>query len=47
MRWLLSLLFALCCALPASADDIGAAGRGVVRVVTIAVVDGQVVGVTS
>nr|WP_242096752.1 serine protease [Sphingomonas sp. CROZ-RG-20F-R02-07] len=29
---------------PAHADDIGATARGVVRVVTIAVVDGQVVG---
>ncbi|MEI5685945.1 S1C family serine protease [Sphingomonas kyungheensis] len=29
---------------PAAADDIGATARGVVRVVTIAVVDGQVVG---
>jgi len=31
-------------AAPASADDISATGRGVVRVVTIAVVDDQVVG---
>lgn len=31
-------------ALPARADDIAATSRGVVRVVTIAVVDGQVVG---
>ena len=41
----LSILFALLCwSIPAAADDIGAAGRSVVRVVTIAVVDGQVVG---
>ena len=32
------------CALPARADDISAAARGVVRIVTIAVVDGEVVG---
>ncbi|MCU6454044.1 serine protease [Sphingomonas sp. A2-49] len=48
MRRLLFLLLAFGCVLgraaPASADDIGATGRGVVRVVTIAVVDGQVVG---
>ncbi len=39
---LLSLLFGF--ATRAAADDISAAGRGVVRIVTIAVVDGQVVG---
>ncbi|MGP7794635.1 S1C family serine protease [Sphingomonas sp. CLY1604] len=44
MRRLLLLLLALCWAGPALADDIGATARGVVRVVTIAVVDGQVVG---
>ncbi|TPG13019.1 S1C family serine protease [Sphingomonas oligophenolica] len=44
MRWLFPILAILGCASPAAADDIGAAGRGVVRVVTIAVVDGQVVG---
>ena len=44
----LILLIAFGCVLgltaPARADDIAATGRGVVRVVTIAVVDGQVVG---
>ncbi|GAA0670857.1 V8-like Glu-specific endopeptidase [Sphingomonas insulae] len=48
MRRLLLLLIALgwtvAVAAPAMADDIGATARGVVRVVTIAVVDGQVVG---
>ncbi|MDQ2893460.1 MAG: serine protease [Pseudomonadota bacterium] len=49
MRWLVSILITLGWIMlgwagPAAADDIGAAGRGVVRVVTIAVVDGQVVG---
>lgn len=48
MRRLLLLLLALLgapfWATPAAADDIGATARGVVRVVTIAVVDGQVVG---
>ena len=44
MRWLLLFLIALGWAAPAAADDIGATARGVVRVVTIAVVDGQVVG---
>ena len=48
MRWLLLFLVAIAgsiaCAAPAAADDIGATARGVVRVVTIAVVDGQVVG---
>ena len=46
MRRLLLLLLALLGApfwvTPAAADDIGATARGVVRVVTIAVVDGQV-----
>jgi len=44
MRRLILLLLALVWAAPATAADIGAAGRGVVRVVTIAVVDGEVVG---
>ncbi len=48
MRRLLLLLLALgwtiVGSVPAAADDIGATARGVVRVVTIAVVDGQVVG---
>ncbi|MFN3433544.1 MAG: S1C family serine protease, partial [Sphingomonas sp.] len=44
MRRFLLLLLALCWAAPAAADDIGATARGVVRLVTIAVVDGQVVG---
>ena len=48
MRRLLLLFLALgwtvAFAGPAMADDIGATARGVVRVVTIAVVDGQVVG---
>jgi hypothetical protein len=44
MRRFLLLLLALIWASPAAADDIGATARGVVRVVTIAVVDGQVVG---
>jgi len=43
MRRLL-LLLALIFTAPARADDIAATARGVVRVVTIAVVDGQVVG---
>jgi S1-C subfamily serine protease len=43
-RWLLSLLALLAFAAPARADDISAAGRGVVRVVTIAVVEDEVVG---
>ena len=46
-RLLLALLafgWTVALAVPAAADDIGATGRGVVRVVTIAVVDGQVVG---
>ena len=43
-RLLLALLLVLGWTAPARADDIGATARGVVRVVTIAVVDGQVVG---
>ena len=46
IRWLLS--FALVATVgfstPAHADDISATGRGVVRVVTIAIVDDEVVG---
>lgn len=41
---LLSALALAICPTPARADDISAAGRGVVRVVTIAVVEGEVVG---
>lgn len=46
LRWLFALLFSAFAfwTLPARADDISAAARGVVRVVTIAVVDGEVVG---
>ncbi|AXJ94745.1 MULTISPECIES: S1C family serine protease [unclassified Sphingomonas] len=44
IRRLLLLLALLAAATPAAADDIGATARGVVRIVTIAVVDGQVVG---
>ena len=44
MRILFALLLLLGIAAPARADDIGATARGVVRVVTIAVVDGEVVG---
>ncbi|UIJ46721.1 serine protease [Sphingomonas cannabina] len=44
MRFLLALFALLAFATPAHADDIAAAGRGVVRVVTIAVVEGEVVG---
>lgn len=43
VRLLLALLL-LAFALPARADDISAAGRGVVRIVTIAVADDEVVG---
>lgn len=43
-RLLALLAVVLGMASAASADDISAAGRGVVRVVTIAVVDGEVVG---
>jgi len=42
--WLATALLLLGVAGPAGADDIAATARGVVRVVTIAVVDGQVVG---
>ncbi len=41
---LILALIALCLAHPAHADDISAAGRGVVRIVTIAVADDEVVG---
>ena len=44
VRLLLVLALSLGLASPALADDISATGRGVVRVVTIAVVDGKVVG---
>jgi len=49
VRFVLALLALFTVALstlasPARADDIGAAGRGVVRVVTIAMVDGEVAG---
>ena len=44
MRRLLVLLSLLLLAGPARADDIAATARGVVRIVTIAVIDGQVVG---
>ncbi|MEN2785326.1 S1C family serine protease [Sphingomonas qilianensis] len=44
IRWLLPLLLLLGLAAPARADDISASARGVVRVVTIAVVDDEVVG---
>lgn len=44
MRYLLLLVAALFAAAPAHADDITAAGRGVVRVVTIAVAEDEVVG---
>ena len=43
-RFLTLLLLLVGLGAPAGADDIAAAGRSVVRVVTIAVVDGQVVG---
>lgn len=43
-RWLLLVVAALCWSGPARADDISAAGRGVVRIVSIAVVDDEVVG---
>lgn len=43
-RLLLALALLLGLAAPARADDISAAGRGVVRIVTIAVVEGEVVG---
>ena len=44
MRFLLLFVGLLALGAPARADDIGAAGRGVVRVVTIAVVEGEVAG---
>ncbi len=44
MRFLLALLALLFFATPARADDVSAAGRGVVRIVTIAVIDDEVVG---
>ena len=43
-RLLMILLLALAWATPARADDISASARGVVRIVTIAVVDDEVVG---
>ena len=43
-RLLLALLLLLGLAAPARADDISTAGRGVVRVVTIASTDGEIVG---
>lgn len=42
--WLLALMLLVGWSLPAHADDISATGRGVVRVVTIAIVDDEVVG---
>lgn len=44
MRLLLALALLLGFTVPARADDISAAGRGVVRVVTIATVEGEIVG---
>ncbi|UZK68214.1 serine protease [Sphingomonas sp. S1-29] len=44
MRLLCAIALFLCAATPARADDISAAGRGVVRIVTIAVVEDEVVG---
>lgn len=44
MRLILAFLALLLIAQPARADDVAAAGRGVVRIVTIAVVDDEVVG---
>src|SRR5882757_17227 len=43
-RWLFLLVVLLGFAAPARADDISATGRGVVRIVMIAVVDDEVVG---
>lgn len=43
-RLLLMVVLALACIGPARADDISASARGVVRIVTIAVVDDEVVG---
>ena len=44
MRFLLALLAIVAFTAPARADDISAAGRGVVRIVTIAVAEDEVVG---
>jgi len=44
MRLLLALILLLGFVAPARADDISTAGRGVVRVVTIASTDGEIVG---
>ena len=44
MRFVLALLALIVLTAPARADDISAAGRGVVRVVTIAVIGDEVVG---
>ncbi len=44
MRFLILLALLIGVASPARADDIAAAGRGVVRIVTIASADGEVVG---
>lgn len=41
---LVAALLALAIAAPTQADDVAAAGRGVVRVVTVAIVNGEVVG---
>lgn len=41
---LIAALVALAIAAPTQADDVAAAGRGVVRVVTVAIVNGEVVG---
>jgi len=43
-RLLMMVVLALACIGPARADDISASARGVVRIVTIAVVDDEVVG---
>ena len=43
-QFLMMVVLALVWAAPARADDISASGRGVVRIVTIAVVDDEVVG---
>jgi S1-C subfamily serine protease len=43
-RWFLVMAMLIAWSMPARADDISAAGRGVVRIVTIAVVDDEVVG---
>lgn len=44
LRWLMAAVVLTFFAYPAAADDISATGRGVVRIVTIAVVDDEVVG---